>query len=292
MKDKSGQGKKSSFLDNLTRGISDLMGGKKKQNSGEYKTDNKDEDKRAMELLSGVNKPATPGATRMMMKDNFDELVKSLTKDPIPYLRKYAALRLGELGDKKAIEYLLGGIRDENIEVRMASAQALGKLADESLVEKMIETLKDTNDYLREQTIQVLASMGEISVPPLIRSLKSKNWMLPYCAVKALGRIKDPGSVKALIELLEDDSNVYVQKAAIDALEKMGAESEEALFIGLGHEAGYVREKIAQIMAKTSSEKCIERLKEAIEQESDDRTRERMTECLKKMEVRFNISKE
>ena len=292
MKEKTNPVKKSSFLDNLTRGISDLMGGKKKQNSGEDKTDGKDEDKRAMELLCGGSKPATPGATRMMVKDNFDELVKSLTKDPIPYLRKYAALRLGELGDKKAIEYLLGGIRDENIEVRMASAQALGKLGDESLVERMIETLKDSNDYLREQTIQVLSSMGELSVPPLIRTLKSNNWMLPYSAVRALGLIKDSRAIKALIELIEDDSNVYVQKAAIEALEKMGPQGEEELSSGLIHEAGYVRERIAQIIAKSGSQQCIERLKGAIEQESDDRTKERMTECLKKMEVRFNISKE
>lgn len=284
--------KKSSFFSNLTKGISDLMGGKKKQNAVEEKNDMIDEDKKARELLAGVTKPATPGATRMMMKDNFDELVTSLTKDPIPYLRKYAALRLGELGDKKAIEYLLAGIRDENIEVRMASAQALGKLADESLVEKMIETLKDSNDYLREQTIQVLSSMGELSVPPLIRSLKSHNWMLPYCAVRALGLIKDKRSIKALIDLVEDDSNVYVQKAAIDALEKMGKEGEEELSAGLSHESGYVREKIAQIMAKSGSKDCIDRLQEAIDRESDNRTKDRMTECLKKLEVRFNISRE
>lgn len=260
LKEKTSPVKKSSFLDNLTRGISGLMGGKKQQNSGEDTTDSKDEDKRAMELLCGGGKPATPGATRMMIKDNFDDLVKSLTKDPIPYLRKYAALRLGELGNKKAIEYLLGGIRDENIEVRMASAQALGKLGDESLVEKMIETLKDSNEYLREQTIQVLASMGELSVPPLIRSLNAKNWMLPYCSVKALGLIKDKRAIKALIGLVEDDSNVYVQKAAIDALEKMGTDGEEELSLGLGHEAGYVREKIAQIIAKSGSQACIDRL--------------------------------
>ena len=286
---KGGQEKKSSFFGNLTKGISDFMGGKRKQNLCEEKTDTADEDKKARELLAGVTKPATPGATRMMMKDDFDELVKSLTKDPIPYLRKYAALRLGELGDKKAIEYLLAGIRDENIEVRMASAQALGKLADESLVEKMIETLKDSNDYLREQTIQVLSSMGELAVPPLIRSLKSHNWMLPYCAVRALGLIKDKRAITALIELVEDDSNVYVQKAAIEALEKMGKDGEEELSSGLDHESGYVREKISQIIAKSGSKQCIDRLKEAIDRESDNRTRERMTECLRKMEVRFNI---
>ncbi|HPZ07926.1 MAG TPA: HEAT repeat domain-containing protein [Candidatus Eremiobacteraeota bacterium] len=327
MKDKASE--KPSFLNTLKQGISSLIGRGKKTvpstkdvtDAGVSETDLQTSDKYSPTktglnpLLMTTRKESNPTrlikkenqgkngtnlvcrvkdsrATRMMLRDNFEDLVTSLTGNSIPYIRKYAATKLGDLGDKKAIEYLLVGIRDENVEVRMASAKSLGQLGDESLVERLIHTLNESNEYLRAQTLDVLVGMGALSVSPLINSLKSNTWMLQYCAVKALARIKDSRSIKALIELLEDDTNVYVQKEAIEALEKLGEQAEEDLNQALEQKAWYVKEKIARILARTGSEQSMEKLKKAIEDEEDLKIKERLGESLKSMKVRFKINED
>ena len=289
MSTKSQKENKGSFFNSLRSSFASILSGKKKKSPDKPVPENggKVNNEEVPGLEMEPPPPAGTKATKMMLKDNFDDLVKSLTSESIPYIRKYAALKLGEIGDKRAIEYLIAAVADENMEVRMAAAKSLGKLGDESLVEKLISTLKDSNEYLREQTIQSLIQMGELAVPSLIKALKSDDWMLPYCAIKALSRIDDERTIKALVNLLEDDSNVYVQKAAIEALEKLGKQAESELIKQLDHEFFYVREKAAKILIKTGSREGLQRLAEAVHKEDDIKFMERMQSYLTKMENRL-----
>jgi len=282
---------KRSFFNNF---FSSIMRGKKQTSSEKEKQD--ELDKFYVKALGGDKPPeATPETitpvpeppVTLKKGETLESIARALTDDPVPYLRKNAAEKLGQLGDKRAIEYLLKGIKDENFEVRMYSARSLGKLADETLVEKLINTLKDSNEYLRDQTVEVLVNMGSIAVPPLINILKSNNWMLPYCAVKALGRIRDERALKALVDLLGDDRNVYVQRAVVESLEKIGEEVEDELARGLEHEVWYVKEKAAKILAKKGTPKSIEILEKAIEKESDEKLKLSLQECLGTLKSRF-----
>jgi len=283
-----------SFFGSLKTGLSSIFSGKK-SNLSPHSGQNMEEPEAGkgnhQNADNGGSPPKTEKSTKVMVKDNYEDLIKSLTTETIPYVRKYAALKLGELGDKRAIEHLMISVSDENIEVRMASAQSLGKLGDESLVEKLIHTLEDSNEYLREQTVQTLVYMGEIAIPALTKALKSDNWMVSYSAVKALGRINDERAVRALADLLEDESNVYVQKAAIEALENKREAAEPEIIRLLNHEFFYVKEKAAKILVKVGSRESIEKLKEAVHSEKDGKYMERLKEYLKQMETKYKIKK-
>jgi HEAT repeat protein len=221
----------------------------------------------------------------------FNEFVESLSGDHMPYARKNAAISLGRLGDKRAIEYLTRALGDENIEVRMSAASSLGQLGDEKFIDKLIEALKDSNNYLRDQAARVLVSVGEKAVKPLINTLKSDDWMLPYLTVTILGRIGNPEAIRALIDLLEDEGNIYVYKASIEAMEKIGIQAETELLKAFNNKPIYVKEKILNILSKTGGEKTIEKLNKSIEKEHDERFKKCMEECVKtirKFRVRKN----
>jgi HEAT repeat protein len=220
----------------------------------------------------------------LMTNNDFNELVKSLLYDSMPYVRKNAAISLGELGDKRAIEYLTRSLGDENIEVRMSAARSLVQLKDEAFIDKLIEALKDSNKYLREQTAQVLVSIGEKAVNPLINTFKSDNWMLPYISVTILGRIGNTEAIKALIDLLDDEGNIYVQKASVEAIERIGIQAETELLKAFDNKYVYVKEKILNILSKTGGEKTIEKLNKSIEQEADKRLKKYMEECVKSIQ--------
>ena len=305
---KSIKEKKSSFFSSLTAGIASIIGGKKKtpekkkfdtviseeekpeekpEEEPEENHETKEAEARAEDTQAEV--PVNPRATRMMVKDNFDELIRTLTTEAIPYVRKYAALKLGELGDRRAIEHLVVAMTDENVEVRMAAAQSLGKLGDEGLVERLISTLEDSNEYLRDQTVHTLVHMGEIAVPSLLVALKSDKWMVSYSAVKALGRIGTEEAITGLASILEDDGNVYVQKAAVEALESLREQAEPEVIRLLGHEFFYVKEKAARILSRIGTADSIEKLREAVRSEEDPKYMERLNQYLEKLEERHRV---
>jgi HEAT repeat protein len=222
-----------------------------------------------------------------MVKNDFNELARTLTVNPVPHVRKYAAISLGELGDRRAIDYLVKALNDENTEVRIASVTSLKKLGDETFIDRLVESLKDSDEYEREQTVQVLMNLGEKAVKPLINILTSDNWTLPYIAVKTLGLIGTPEAIRALIDLLEDEGNISVQKASIEAIENIGIESETELLKAFDNEYWYVKEKILNILSKTGGEKSIEKLNKTIEKEFDGRLKKHMEECIKNIQFRI-----
>lgn len=92
-------------------------------------------------------------------------------------------------------------------------------------VRRLIRALR----YRRDWTVQTKAAeaLGRLkdprSVTPLIAALKDKKIEVQCAAARALGDIKDPRAVEALIELMKDNpSDEYVQRAAVDALAKIG----------------------------------------------------------------------
>jgi HEAT repeat protein len=107
------------------------------------------------------------------------------------FLREAAAIALGKIGDKKAIEVLLEALNDHYCFVCEASAKALGRIADERSIDALIEALK----Y------------------PLPNQEKYSQWQRVRAnAAEALGKIGDHRALNGLIEALKDeDDNVRFQ---------------------------------------------------------------------------------
>lgn len=104
-----------------------------------------------------------------------------------------AVKRLGASGDSRALEPLVGALKDANRDVRWAAVEALGDLGDRRAVPALLEFLKRAEAY---------------------------RWGKRLVA-NALGALGDPAGVDALLELLGDE-DPFVRRLAGLALLQIG----------------------------------------------------------------------
>ena len=107
-------------------------------------------------------------------KGDVNKLIKALDNK---WRRWRAAEALGKIGDRRAIEPLLGKVKDEEWNVRSHVAIALGDIGDTRGVEPLLEMLKDESVNVRLSAINGLKKIGDArAVEPLIDLLLVKNW--------------------------------------------------------------------------------------------------------------------
>lgn len=97
---------------------------------------------------------------RTARADKIEDLCRSLTQDPSYKVRVQAALVLGKLNDKRAIDSLKIALRDENESVRGVAATSLARLGDKSVVSALQEAARDPSEFVRQQAQKALASIG------------------------------------------------------------------------------------------------------------------------------------
>jgi len=108
-------------------------------------------------------------------------------------VRIAAARLLGILGDKQAVDALLGKLADKNPRVREVAVEALGRVGDEKTVEVLIEKLEDRDPVFRLHTVRALARLGdERAVSPLVKRLDDKVLEVSIAAASALGDLGEP----------------------------------------------------------------------------------------------------
>ena len=92
------------------------------------------------------------------------------------YAREYAALALGEIKDKRAVDPLIEAIKDNNSRVRGAVVKAIGELKDTRAVEPLIAVLNDSDSYVRLAACVALGKLGVSRVVEiLVQALSSKD---------------------------------------------------------------------------------------------------------------------
>jgi len=163
-------------------------------------------------------------------KKAVDPLIQAL-KDEDSGVRKSAAEALGKIGDARAVDPLIQALKDESGSVRKSAAEALGKIGDARAVDPLIQALKDESEYVRMVAAKALAMIGEPAVDPLIQALKDESWSVRESAAEALGEIGDARAVDPLIQALKDESG-YVRTSATEALGKIGdARAIDSLYL-------------------------------------------------------------
>lgn len=189
------------------------------------------------------------------------DLIKMLEdEDANSEERAATARRLGEIADKAAIPALTRALRDDDWNVREASAAALGKLKAAGAVVGLLEALRwgrpgpfgnggstvfinaireigplavpvlidamsDEEARIRLHIVELLRDFGDSdSVLALAGALRDPEWRVRWKAADALGRIGSAAAVPDLVEMLSDSAK-DVQIAAVWALGKIKHES-------------------------------------------------------------------
>lgn len=169
---------------------------------------------------------------------------------------KTAAIDLGELGDVRAAEPLIGCLSHDNPDVRWGAAAALAKLGDQlkgteqavSAASKLLELLADPHWQLRASAADALGMLGATeTLDRLIDALIDQEEHVVTSAAEALGRLGDQRAVSPLIACLKR-GHWAVRAFAAQALEKLTGQA-------LGEDAIAWERWVAQRPSQTKAEK-------------------------------------
>jgi HEAT repeat protein len=156
---------------------------------------------------------------------------KKLIKDP--KLREQALSELKKFKDPASVPDLVEALKIDG-DHRADVAFLLGEFKDKSAVQPLIQGIdfavgagrdKESKEKNRANT-KIAESLGKLGDPaavePLSKLLKSRDQYVQLAAVRALGLLKAPQAVDALMDIAENNENNFMIKNAIMSLGDIG----------------------------------------------------------------------
>ena len=154
---------------------------------------------------------------------------------------------------------------------RAGAVRELTVIGPPAARELLLQTLADSSLAVRQLATQGLAQtadtktnwLGALNQPELLTllatALTSKEASVRKLAADALGNIRSPGSVAALVEALKDsEQNLWVCYAAARALGEIGNhESVKALLKALRHTADPVKLAAVSALGQLGDERAV-----------------------------------
>lgn len=145
--------------------------------------------------------------------------------DSHPLVRQAAARALGRVGGENAARALLKGFRDPHLAVRAQVVHALGATRQPLVISALERTfLADPDEPdapLRAEAAQALEALGSLSIPVLLKGLRSGDAAVRFYAARTLGNIGNPDAVGALVSVFSDTESAVAAEAA-SALGRLG----------------------------------------------------------------------
>jgi HEAT repeat protein len=176
--------------------------------------------------------------------------------------RIMAAIVLGNIGDPRAVQPLLGFIEARNSPLaQLVAARALLAIDEERGVQRAQEilkaALKSENKEHRDFALQQLAlSDDPVVIKEVSKGVDAEDDQVRLNAVVALGKSRDDKSIQSLMKALEDDSG-RVRRAAAESLgeigdaQAVGPLNRSLLDMGRsGRDSGDHRLAVAEALAK------------------------------------------
>lgn len=192
------------------------------------------------------------------MADPVSENIAAL-RDEDWAVREEAAAALGAFRDPRAVGPLVGALRDSDRAVRDAAVKSLMEIG-EPAVPALGLCLDDPNLTVQESAAAILARIADARVlAPLIKALRSQDWIVRMHAAKAIGRIRDGRAVPALVPLLHDTVKAVREEAAL-ALVQIGEPAVPSLLEALKHEAWLVRLHAIEALGRMKAKMAVEPL--------------------------------
>jgi HEAT repeat protein len=123
---------------------------------------------------------------------------------------------------------------------------------------EILSHLSDWDPRSRHEARKKLVSLGEAVLPLLIDQLSAKDWHIRWEAVKALGEMKNPLAIGAILPVLQDD-DIGVRWAAMGALITLGRVVIEPLLLALTEhfQSARLRHAAHHILASFHSKKLL-----------------------------------
>ncbi|WP_165394723.1 HEAT repeat domain-containing protein [Methanofollis fontis] len=176
------------------------------------------------------------------------EPLRSALSDPEPGVRWVAMEALGAIG-RPALPVLIELLASDDVDVRWGAAIALGDIGDREAVEALAARLEDTDRYVRTRAALALAAIGGPALPALAAVVEGGSAEGRWAAALALGKAGLEEGVPPLSRLLRDGDTGVRWKAAEALGEIGGLAAVPPLITALGDDEGEVREAAASALA-------------------------------------------
>ena len=201
--------------------------------------------------------------------------------------RAAAAWALGELGDARGSEPLIGALHDPEILVRNYAVLALPKLKNADVFSTLVEATRDTSEPSRGQT---LATLGEVPRVYLLSEgathldeiLPIPNYAVHLNATYALGQLGDPRAVDPLLALLHHKD----ERVRREAITSLGHYRDPRVVEGLRsrlNDEQATRWLAIQVLGIVGDESVVETLNALAKNDPDKLVREAAAEAVKKL---------
>lgn len=119
------------------------------------------------------------------------------------------------------IEWFIEALGDDEAEVRAAAALALAAHPHEGSAAALVSALSDQDNLVAVMAVHALSKMGEAAVPPLLDAYASAVPRGRIHIMRALAELRDPRSIRLMMDSLEEDS-AALQYWAQEGLERLG----------------------------------------------------------------------
>ncbi len=192
----------------------------------------------------------------------------------------FTTLGLSGSAPSGEVSSLIEFLQDSDSSVRLKAAVELHRYPGEPTVSALIKALKDKDPEVRGAAAESLRLIRDHrAVEPLIEVLERDTENSPvYYAINALGYIRTPRSVEALVSAL-DRGKGDVSTLAFQLGEARAREAVEPLIRLLREGTPYQRRHAAMALGNIGDTRALEPLKEALS-DSDKGVRERATNAI------------
>ncbi|MDY6836292.1 MAG: HEAT repeat domain-containing protein [Chloroflexota bacterium] len=168
-----------------------------------------------------------------MGEEALDPTIQSLA-DRDPSIRWGAAWTLGEIGDSRAIPFLIAALDNKDNYVRRHVIESLGRIGGAEAAPPLINALEDDDVWVRRDAVNALANVGRPAVEPLIENLMKAEHGVRWYELEAIRKLQDRGAVDCLCTVL-NGQNKEAQNKAAQILDLLGwepsSDTEKALYL-------------------------------------------------------------
>jgi len=229
------------------------------------------------ETIYGINKVRDSAAQAIeSIKQRYEDtdLLVAALNDQDHLARVGAAFALGMLKDERATEVLSTTLAEKDRRVRWSCAELLGNLGSERAIAALINALDDENANVRRSAVAALVKIGEVTIQPLLTSLKEENSNMPgwnwfAWIASTLSEIGE-AALQPLIATLKDQDD-FARYWAANALGNIGnKQAVDALNTALEDDEPLVRLSVAAALTKLGDDKAIELLITALKNEDEN----------------------
>jgi HEAT repeat protein len=192
-----------------------------------------------------------------------------------PLVRRLAIDALGRMRTASAVSAVSFALSDEAPEVQLAAARALGRMRDEEGravgVRHLLEVVTESaDDALSVAAMEALGDAGDADALEVLQEvLRRGPPMRAVIAAEAIGRLRAPGRLDALIEALAHPDTEVLKVALRATFAEADPRVEEYLGALLAHGTWDVRRLAADLLGQRGDEmaKTMLRQQLAVEEE-------------------------